>query len=291
VFFIAGLVGAFAIPLASLAIGAAGSDLDSYILLVPLVSAYLIYLRWRSLPNEYSFSPIWAMISVAAGFFALLAAWDPGVFGRAWSQHDYLMLMALSFVCFLLAGGFLFLGRKWMAAATFPFAFLFLMVPLPDRAADFLETVSKLASAEAANLFFNMSGTPVLRDGVVFQLPAITIQVAQECSGIRSSLVLFITSLVAANLFLKNPWRRTVLVAAVIPLGIVRNGLRILFIGLLCTHIGPEMIHSIFHRRGGPPFFILSLVPLFLLLWWLRRGEVGKAHGAKEDNLKRMRSV
>jgi exosortase C (VPDSG-CTERM-specific) len=280
--FITGLVGAFAAPLASLAIRAAGSDLDSYILLIPFVSAYLVYLRRQSLPKEYAFSLAWAIIPFAAAVCSLFVARNPEVFGQAWSQHDYLVLMALSFVCLFAAGGFFFLGRRWMAVAAFPFAFLFFIVPLPDRAADFLETASKLASTEAANLLFNMTGTPVLRDGTVFQLPAITIQVAQECSGIRSSLVLFITSLVAAHLFLKSPWRRTALVAAVIPLGILRNGLRILFIGLLCTHIGPEMIHSVFHKRGGPPFFILSLVPLFLLLWWLRRGERRRVQEPKE---------
>ena len=33
------------------------------------------------------------------------------------------------------------------------------------------------------------------------------------------------------------------------------------------------MIDSPIHHRGGPLFFALSLVPLFLLLWWLRRQE------------------
>ena len=267
------LVAVFAKPLFSLAIYAAGEELHSHILLIPFVSAYLFYIRRHELPRDYTFSVRWALIPLLAGAISLAAAWTPGVFGRPLSQNDYLGLMALSFVCFVAAGGFSFLGRKWMAAAAFPFAFLIFMVPLPDRVADFLETASKLASADAASMLFNISGTPVLRDGAFFHLPNITIEVAQECSGIRSSLVLFITSLLAANLFLKTPWRRIVLVAAVIPLGILRNGLRIVFIGLLCVHFGPEMINSIFHRRGGPPFFVLSLIPLFLLLWWLRRAE------------------
>jgi exosortase C (VPDSG-CTERM-specific) len=269
----AALVAAYSRPLFSLAIYAAGEELHSHILLIPFVSAYLIYIRRHALPRDYTFSVRWGLIPLIAGAISLAAAWTPGVFGRPLSQNDYLALMALSFVCFAAAGGFFFLGRKWMAAAAFPFAFLIFMVPMPDRVADFLETASKLASADAASMFFNISGTPVLRDGVLFNLPNITIEVAQECSGIRSSLVLFITSLLAANLFLKTPWRRIVLVAVVIPLGILRNGLRIVFIGLLCVHFGPDMINSIFHKRGGPPFFVLSLIPLFLLLWWLRRGE------------------
>jgi exosortase C (VPDSG-CTERM-specific) len=271
------LVAIFIKPLFYLMVYSAGQELHSHILLIPFVSAYLIYIRRSSLPADYTFSPGWSMIPSVAGVIALVAA----VFGPPLSENDYLALMALSFVSFLAAGGFFFLGRKWMAVAAFPFAFLIFMVPLPDRITDFLETASKLASAEAANLFFNMTGTPTLRDGNIFQLPGMTIEVAQECSGIRSTWVLFITSLVAAHLFLKSPWRRTLLVAAVIPLGILRNGLRVAFIGLLCVYGGPEMINSIFHRRGGPPFFVLSLIPLFLLMWWLRRGESRPGSPAK----------
>jgi len=268
----------FSTHLVLLFVHVANSELHSYIVFVPFVSAYLIYIQHRELPSDYCSAPGLAMIPLVAALGALAATWILRASASPLSRNDYLALFAFSFVCFLAAGGFLFLGRRWMAAAAFPFAFLFFLVPLPDRAVDWLETASKLGSAEAANLFFNMSGTPALRDGTVFALPGITIQVAQECSGIRSSWVLFITSLLAAHLFLKKPWRRSVLVAAVIPLGIVRNGFRILVIALLCVHVGPEMIHSAVHRRGGPLFFALSLVPLFLLLWWLRRCEARGIH-------------
>jgi exosortase C (VPDSG-CTERM-specific) len=273
VIWLVSLAAVFAQPLYQLAIHAAHSSLHSHILLIPFVSAYLIYLQRKSLPTKYYSSPGLAVIPLVAGFAAAAAAW--GLRSSAWplSHNDYLALMALSFVCLLAAGGFLFLGRKWMAAAAFPIVFLIFIIPMPDAMADSLETGSKLASAEAANLFFKISGTPVLRDGNIFQLPNIVIEVAQECSGIRSSWVLFITSLLGAHLFLKSPWRQALLVAFVIPLAILRNGFRILVIGLLCVHVGPEMIHSVIHRRGGPLFFVLSLIPLFLLLWWLRRKE------------------
>ena len=289
------LVAAFSKPLFSLAVYAAGQSLHSHIVLIPFVSAYLIYIRRSSLPTNYTFSPGSAMIPFVAGVIALAAAWVPGVFGSPLSLNDYLALMALSFVGFLAAGGFFFLGRKWMTAAAFPFAFLIFIVPMPDAMADTLERASALASAEAASLFFNLTGTPTLREGVVFQLPNIAIQVAQECSGIRSSWVLFITSLLAANLFLKSGWRRAFLVCFVIPLGIARNGLRVAVIGNLCVQFGPQMIHSIIHRRGGPLFFTLSLIPLFLLLWWLRRSEAtgsqrpasGPASGSEEPTARR----
>ena len=264
----------FARPLLMLISYVAGSQLHSYILLVPLVSAYLLYLRRDKLPKNQSTDLPLALVSLTAGLGLLAFTHSLDSAGPVPANSDRIVLLTLSFLCCLAAGGFFFFGRDWMRAAAFPLAYLIFMVPMPDATADALEMASKSAAAEVANVFFQLSGTPFLRAGPVFQLPNITIEVAKECSGIRSSWVLFMTSILAANLFLKTPWRRFALVAFVIPLGILRNGFRILVIGLLCVNVGPQMIHSIIHRRGGPVFFVLSLVPLFLMLWWLRRGDV-----------------
>jgi exosortase len=181
--------------------------------------------------------------------------------------------MTLAYVSIIAAGGFLFLGSQWMAAAAFPVGFLIFMVPLPDAVVYRVEMFSIVASADVSAMMFRATGTPLLRDGQVFALPGMVLQIAQECSGIHSSWVLFITSLVASHLFLDSRWRRSLLVLFVIPLAIVRNSVRILTIGLLCVHVGPHMIDSFIHRRGGPIFFALSLIPLFMLLVWLRRQE------------------
>src|SRR5450759_631328 len=250
-------------PLTRLMSYAARSDLHSHILLVPLITGYLLYIQ-RGRPSVAYSSSIAGTVTLGGIGIAALAA---GVEWRgSLSINDGLALMALAFVSFVAAGGFLFLGSKWMAAAAFPVAFLIFMVPLPDAAVDWLEKASMLASAETAALYFNVAGTPLVRHGTVFELPGIVLRVAQECSGIHSSWVLFITSLLASHVFLRTRWRRIVLVAFVIPLGILRNGFRILVIGLLCVHVGPHMIDSTIHHQGGPLFFALSLVPLLLLL-------------------------
>jgi exosortase C (VPDSG-CTERM-specific) len=270
VIFVVALSAAFGKQLVGLVALVAASNLHSYILLVPVISLYLLSLRRNDLPQTSSSSPGLALIGFLAGSAALLFAIT---MSAALSHNDYLAAMALAFFSFLISGGFFFMGRNWMAAAAFPLAFLFFIIPMPDAMATSLEEASKLASTEAANLFFNLTGTPVLRDRTIFQLPNITIQVSQECSGIRSSVVLILTSLVGANLFLRTTWRRAVLLCLVIPLGVIRNGFRVWVIATLCIHFGPQMAHSIIHRRGGPFFFVLSLIPLFLLLWWLRRNE------------------
>lgn len=271
------LLAVFALPLLGLVNYAASSELFSYILLVPFVSGYLLYLRRDQLPRKHGVDLPMAIPFLVIGLAILVVTfWLDFAAGHPLAGNGRIVLLTLSFLCWLAGGGFLFLGRPWMRAAAFPLAYLIFIVPMPDAMTDALETASKYASAEVTNLFFYLSGTPFVRAGVVFQLPNITIEVAQECSGIRSSWVLFMTSIVAANLFLKTSWRRLAIVAFVIPLGIVRNGFRVWVIGTLCIHFGPQMIHSPIHRKGGPLFFVLSLVPLFLFLFALRRGESGK---------------
>ena len=269
------LVAAFAKPLLTLTSYVARSQLHSYILLVPFVSAYLLYQRRDQVPKNYATDLGLAIAALAVGLSVLVLTYSLGLAGRVPAIGDRLTLLTISFLCCLAAGGFFFLGRAWMRAAAFPLAYLIFMIPMPNAMADALEQASSIASAEMANVFFHLSGIPFLREGQIFQLPNITIEVAQECSGIRSSVVLFITSILAANMFLKTTWRRLALVAIVIPLGIIRNGFRILVIGLLCVHVGPQMIHSVIHRRGGPLFFVLSLFPLLFFLWFLRKSDKG----------------
>lgn len=259
---------AFSVSLTRLAAHAAVSDLHSHILLVPAVSAYLLYERRATLPVRGRPSIGLAAPFAVAGGIALALAWV-----AALSPNDHLAALAFAYVCLLIAGGCYFMGRAWMTAAAFPVGFLLFLVPLPDAVVDALERASMVASAEAAALYFSVAGTPLVRHGTTFELSTITLEVAQECSGIRSSWVLFITSVVASNLFLTSPWRRLFLVLFVIPLGILRNGFRVFVLGMLCVHVGPHMIDTAIHHRGGPIFFVMSLVPLFAVLWWLRRGE------------------
>ena len=263
--FLAALTLCFSWPLTSLFSYALRSDLHSHIVLIPFISAYLLYVHWDKLPEPRNSSVGLAIFPFLCGLALVVTNFAQKAFEPA--------VIALAFICFVVAGGFLFLGKKWMKAAMFPFAFLLFMVPLPDSVANSLENASKLASAECANFFLQLTNIPVLREGTIFQLPNITLEVAKECSGIRSSWVLLIASTLASYLFLKRNSNRLILVLAAIPLGFLRNGFRIAVIGLLCVNVGPHMIHSPIHRQGGPLFFVLSLFPLFLLLWFLRRTE------------------
>jgi len=264
---------AFALPLARLVGYSLHSSLHSHMLLIPAVSAYLIWLKRRDpLPSAGSSTAL-AMIPLAFGLVAtnawLLQGWNLTTL----KLNDYLALTSFAYLCFFWAGALALLGGRWLWEFAFPAAFLIFIVPLPTAAEHAIEVFFQYTSAEAAALLFQLTGSTVFRDGLVFQLPGISIRVAEECSGIRSSLVLFITGLLAGYMFLRSPWRRAALAGFVIPLAIIRNGFRVFTIAMLCVHVDPQMIDSPIHHRGGPIFFALSLVPFFLMLLWLRRQE------------------
>jgi len=258
----------FIVPLWKLARFAAGDELYSYILLIPAVSAYLAWLQKKNLPPMSLPAKKAAVLFFAGGI--AVTAWHSLI--PLSSGLDDLARMTLAFLLFLAGAGFLILGGATMRTLSFPFALLVFLIPFPDFLRDGIETALQHGSATATGWMFAVSDVPALReDDLAFRLPTITLQVAPECSGIHSTVVLFITSLVAGHFFLRQPWKRAVLCLAVIPLALLRNGFRIFVLGELCTHIGPQMIDSPVHHHGGPLFFALSLPPFFLLLYLLNK--------------------
>jgi exosortase C (VPDSG-CTERM-specific) len=263
----------FAIPLWRLVRFAAASEFYSYILLIPFITLYLLWLKRPSLPLSAPPARSLATVFLLAGGALVAAYWlwlRPTVLAV---NDDYLMVMTICFLLLFYGISSLFLGSAFIRVAAFPLAFLILLTPLPPSVIQAVDSFLQNGSAMMAAGFFWLSGTPFLQDGLTFQLPNIKISIAPECSGIHSTVVLFITALLCGHIFLRTPWKRAVLVLFVVPLGLLRNGFRVFVIGQLCIHWGPHMIDSPIHRKGGPIFFMLSLIPLFLVLFLLLKSE------------------
>lgn len=269
----AALIVCFALPVYRLVYFALNSSLYSYILLVPFVSLYL--LRIAAVPREGpgGTNRTVAALLIALGTVVLGTYWVATLSGAKLVEQDALALTTLSLVTLVSGASALVLNRPAFRQAVFPLAFLLFMVPFPVAIEHGIEAFLQRGSAPPALWLFKLAGTPVFREDLVFQLPGMTLQIAPECSGIRSSIVLFITSLVAGHLFLRSPWKRVVLALAVIPLALLRNGFRVFVIGELCVHVGPHMIDSPIHHHGGPIFFALSLVPFSILTLCLVRSD------------------
>lgn len=273
------LVAAFAIPLYQLGKFSLNDELHSHALLIPIVSAYLAWIHRDKLGHASAPPRVFGLILLlgglaVAGWYWLILRSDPNL-----EIQNRLSAEMLAFVLMFTGLCACFLGRETLRTLAFPLGFLVFIVPMPTQLVDGIESFLQHQSATMAARFFSLAGTTYYREVTFFQLPGINLQVAPECSGIRSSLALFITSLVAGYLFLRSPLKRGILAVAVLPLAILRNGFRVFVLGELCVHVSPRMIDSPIHHRGGPIFFVLSLIPFFLLLYLLIKYDRGKPAG------------
>jgi exosortase C (VPDSG-CTERM-specific) len=248
---------------------ARADDLFSHLPLIPVVTIYLLVVgrdRWTG-PFRTS---VWLMVP----FLALAASCLSAELNTAGLEddglNDALFLPVLSLVLFVYAVVAACFGATALRTAWFELAFLLLMIPMPSPWVQGISVFLQHQTADALAAVLSLTQTPFFRDGLVFHLSGLTLEVAPECSGIRSTLVLFITGLLAGHLFLRRPWKKITLVLMVVPLGVLRNAVRITTIALLTIHVDEGVIQGPIHHRGGPFFFALSLVVLFALLFALR---------------------
>jgi exosortase C (VPDSG-CTERM-specific) len=208
----------FALPLWQVLLLAVRSDLYSHILLIPAVSLYLIWIRRHELLADSKPLRGVPVIFFGIGGIALAIYAYQFFSGIRYTLEDKLSILLFAFVSLLTGLCTTFLGRGTLRVVGFPLCFLIFIVPFPQSVLNAIEAFFQQTSAAAAAILFKIAGTPFFRQDTYFQLPGINLQVAPECSGIRSSLALFITSLVAGQLFLRSNWTRAVLAVVVIPL-------------------------------------------------------------------------
>ena len=246
---------------------------SSHIVLIPLVSAYLLFTERKQIVLAARPSGIAGIGFVVIG---ALLYWLT-IRGSLPQQGNVPLSAAALALVLVWIGGFLWsYGWASARAAAFPLLFLLLMIPLPDRALSFVIHLLQQGSTEVAYLLFRMVGVPVLKQGFLLSVPTVTIEVATECSGIRSSVALFITCLLAAHFYLRTPWKVLVFLLLVFPLTVIKNGVRIVTLTLLSIYVDPSFLYGNLHRDGGFVFFGLALLLLLPVLLVLGRSERGR---------------
>jgi exosortase len=172
-------------------------------------------------------------------------------------------------------GGFiLFFGWENFRRLLFPVLCLFLMVPIPEKMVEAAVFILQKGSAECVDVLLSLTGTPHSREGLTFMLPRANIEIAPQCSSIRSSLALLISCLLAGHMILRKASRKLVLVLVAVPMAMVKNAIRIVTLSLLAIHVDMGYLAGgDLHRRGGIVFFVLTLLLMWPVLWLLRKSE------------------
>ncbi|WP_373498965.1 exosortase/archaeosortase family protein [Desulfococcus sp.] len=262
----------FALPLLTLAEMSRHSELYSHMLFIPIISLYLFVMDRKTLFETAEYAVIPGLAVMVAG----LASYGCALFFREpLGTNDYLSAAMAGFLLWVIGSYICFWGSEAFKKAMFPLFFLAFMVPVPTVLMEWVISFLQHRSADAVQLVFDAIRFPYLREGVTFEVQGgFAISVAKECSGIRSSLALLITVVLAGKMFLRSGWRRLVLALCIIPLTIFKNALRITSLTLLASKVDMSWLtNSWLHKSGGIVYFSIALCILIPILWGLRKTE------------------
>jgi exosortase len=265
-------------PLRSTFLLALQDEQYSHILLIFPVSLALIFLDWKSqaAPVSPGFTP--ASLMVIAIPLRIISP-------RLFSSPDIdLSAEMLTFVLWTIAAFTLCFGWRAFQRAMFPLLFLLWIVPLPGFVVNTIVRLLQQGSAAAAHWIFLAARVPVEQRGLFLRIPGFILEVAPECSSIRSSMTLIVTTMVLAYLLLRSQWRRVLLVAIAIPLSVVKNGLRIFVLGFLAVRVDPSFLTGRLHHEGGVIYLLIALAIIFVFIWILRKGEKRETRKGQTGN-------
>ena len=249
---------------------AQNSEQSSSLWIIPLISLFLIYERRLTVFANTRFFP-GGLVLVASG---------AGIFAASFSRHSHLAradanILAVLGITVCIAGAFLSCyGKDAWRAARFPLGFLLFAVPIPQIILDPLVRWLQRGWATVVSLLFSLLNVPYHCDGLRFYLSGLNIEIAPECSGIRSSFALLVLVVLLSYFALRSTWRRLILILAVVPLVLVKNGIRIVTLSLLTIYVDSSVISGPLHHHGGFLFFGFALAAEGLLCWLLQRSEI-----------------
>ncbi len=267
--FVLGSLFVFRTPVRQLISFSLTHDYGSHIVLIGPASAYLIYLKRRQVFSKVQTNVFTGSSLFLAGAIAWLAAhhYSP-------LHSDYVSLEIAAIIVLWISGFILCYGSQAFRAARFPLLFLLLLIPIPNFLLDKTIFLLQAGSAAVAYWLLRVLNVPVLKEGFVLLLPTLKLEVAKECSGIRSSLALLITTLLAGEFVLHSVWKKSLLVLSTIPILIVKNGVRIVIVSLLTIYVDRGFLHGWLHTSGGMVFYLLGLLILIPIMIVLKRWEI-----------------
>jgi exosortase D (VPLPA-CTERM-specific) len=153
-------------------------------------------------------------------------------------------------------------GRR-LIRLSYPLLILAFLVPLPPFIGRVLTFNLKMAASKLSTAMLRIAGVSVVQDGNIIDIGIIQLQVVDACSGLRYFMPLILMALLFGYFFGRRLWHKIVLLAVVLPLSIVVNGLRIFGTGMLYMSGFPELAENFFHDFSGWLVFVAAAFALF----------------------------
>jgi exosortase B len=178
---------------------------------------------------------------------------------------------------FVLIGTVLVL-RGWptLRQVWFPIVFLLFVVPLPGSLLDgVLLPLKQLVSSLVDHLLFAL-GYPIARNGVVLSIGPYQVLIADACAGLKSAIALSGVGLAYVYLMQRSKWQDVLLLAAILPIAIFANVLRVTCLTLTTFHFGDD-VGQRFHDVAGAAEVAFALAGFFAIDALLRLGPRAQA--------------
>ena len=239
-----------------------GRDDYSHGFLIPFISLYFVWYKrkgLRQIPIEPNITS--GCILTVIGCLMLLT----GYIGSVIMVQQISVLIVVPGIVLTL------LGTNYLKALILPLTYLIFMIPpILDLVIGNIHWPFQLFSATIAAKILESIKIPVFQNAQYLELPNITLEVAEACSGVRYLISIIAMSIPLAFFTQAINSLRLLFISSSIIIGILINPLRIALIGIWTFYTGQD-VHGPSHIFQG--FFVsqIGFVFLFLLAWSLSK--------------------
>ncbi|MGB8275227.1 MAG: exosortase A [Alphaproteobacteria bacterium] len=219
-------------------------------LILPIV-AFLLWQRRDILAGLRPRPSYLGLTAVAGG----AAAWLIGEFAQV------LLLDEIGLVLMFQGLWFALFGWRITKAGLFPLAYLYFAVPFGDSLVSPLQDFTAVFATRALQL----SGIPVLKDGVFITTPTGLFEVAEACAGLRFLIAMVALGVLFANLTYSSWWRRAAFMVLSLVVPVIANGIRAYGIILIAYLSDNRLAAGVDHIVYGWVFFSFVMIVLLAI--------------------------
>lgn len=239
-----------------------GRDDYSHGFLVPFISLYFVWIERDNLRGIQVYS------NIPGGLFLIFIS---GILLIAGTIGSVVFIQELSLLVIAPALVWFLFGTRYLKALTLPIAYLIFMVPVLDPFLTRIRWPFQLITAKCTGVILKLFGIPSFQYMQFIELPGITLEVADICSGVNYFVTIMAIAIPLAY-FSQHGWkRRTGLLIFAFLIVIFANIIRVTLIATLAYNGWTGAIHGPLHIFQGFFVAVFGFIALFIGAWVLSR--------------------